>query len=164
MNIGKAFKSLSFKKLENCNPKPGYDDSCVPCKNCGKKRMSYEEEDNRCCYMPAPSFGTTTTTGNYVATDPFKFTDITCATLFECKFETTGHWHTAQQEVRIWTSSTGYIVLTRNTWLSFVITPGESIYFDFTNNLAENKCITIHMKNYDCNLNYGTVGQLCLES
>jgi hypothetical protein len=43
MNISRAFRSLSFRKLEKCNPKPGYDDSCVPCKNCSKSRVKYED-------------------------------------------------------------------------------------------------------------------------
>jgi hypothetical protein len=164
MNISRAFRTLSFKRLEKCNHNPGYYDSCVPCKNCGKKRMSYEEEDNRCCYMPAPNFGTTTTTGNVVDTPTLKFDDIECATLFECKFETNGHWHDSDQVVKVWTTSISTTTLTRNVWFSFTMAPGDEIYFEFINNLAENKCITIHMKNHDCNLNYGTVGQLCLES
>lgn len=43
MNISRAFRSLSFKKLEKCNHNPGYDDSCVPCKTCGKGRLKPED-------------------------------------------------------------------------------------------------------------------------
>lgn len=38
-NISKTFSGLKFKKLEKCNPKQGYSDSCNGCKHCGKNRF-----------------------------------------------------------------------------------------------------------------------------
>lgn len=37
-SISKTFGGLKFKKLEKCNPKPGYSDSCEGCKNCSGHR------------------------------------------------------------------------------------------------------------------------------
>lgn len=164
MNIGRSFRQLSFKRLDKCNPKPGYGDSCEPCRNCGKKRLSFEEEDNRCCYMPAPNFGSITEPGNYVLTPTLNFDDIECSVDFECKFETNDGWDDGNQTVKLWTTNTGFVALTRNDWFSFAMSPGDEIYFEFTNNVAGGKCITIHLKNITCNINYGTVGQLCTDN
>lgn len=43
-SISRTFGGLKFKKLENCNPKPGYSDSCQPCKNCGGHRKFPQDE------------------------------------------------------------------------------------------------------------------------
>ena len=41
-SIKKSFGELKFKKLEKCNPKQGYSDSCTGCKHCGKNRFESE--------------------------------------------------------------------------------------------------------------------------
>lgn len=161
-SISKTFSQLKFNKLEKCNPKPGYKDSCEGCKNCKKgKGLVYEEVDGRCCYMPAPNFGTIYSTTDFAESINVQFKDITCATVFECKFETTGHWDDNQQLVRLLTPDVGIYGLTRNQWFSFNVAPGDFVQFNFQNNLAGFKCVTIHLKNQDCNINYGTVGTLC---
>ena len=160
-SIAKTFGQLKFNKLEKCNPKPGYDDSCEGCKNCRKKRAFAEEIDGRCCYMPPPNFGNINSKDDFSESINVQFKDITCATVFECKFETNGSWDDNQQIVKIITDDVGQVGLTRNQWFSFNVAPGNYVQFSFQNNLPGFKCITIHLKNIDCNINYGTVGTLC---
>lgn len=162
-SISKTFSQLKFKKLDKCNPKPGYKDSCEGCKNCKKgKGLVYEEEiGGQCCYMPAPNFGNESSAGNYVSSNILEFREITCSVVFECKFETIDGWDSSSQIVKINTQSGGASELTRNQWFSFSMEPGDGIFFEFINNLLTDKCISIHLKNHDCNINYGTVGTLC---
>lgn len=44
-SISRTFKQLRVNKLEKCNPRPGFPDSCQPCKDCGGHRKFMEEED-----------------------------------------------------------------------------------------------------------------------
>ena len=43
-NISRTFNGLKFNKLEKCNPKQGYSDSCTGCKHCRKNIFADDEE------------------------------------------------------------------------------------------------------------------------
>lgn len=166
-SISKTFSQLKFNKLEKCNPKPGYKDSCEGCKNCKKgKGLVYEEEVNvECCSgVQEPNFGNISENNSVINSDIItSYGNLECTYHLHVKFETTGSWDDGNQKVEFWDGANS-VLLTRNQWYSFDYTHSlvvPTLYFIFTNNLAVNKCVMVHLKDTTCNVNYGSVGNFC---
>ena len=162
MNISRAFRTLSFKKLEKCNHNPGYDDSCVPCKNCGKKRMTYEQQVpiNECCSEESinafdPYFNPMLTANQSISFYLYNTGNIPekCCYDFQIRFDHSGG--TFEGLVTI-----NNYELTENEWylLANICRGDEEILIEYIN--QSEQTINLHLKNKTCNHNYGTIGSI----